>query len=137
MARSVVAILVGFFLIGALATAGDVLVRQLVPSAYDPAGRMTSLPLLALTQAYVALFAITGCYVCARLAPHHPLRHAMILGVLGLLFNVYGSYARWNDVPVWFHVVGLALTLPYAYVGGWLRERELARQAPLAGAAPA
>lgn len=135
MVRSLVAVLVGFFLIGALASGGEVLVRQLVPSAYDPAGRMTSLPLLALTQAYVALFAITGCYVCARLAPHHPLRHAMILGVLGLLFNLYGSYVRWTDVPAWFHAVGLGLTLPYAYIGGWLREREVARQAAIVGAA--
>lgn len=128
MARSIMAVVVGFLLIGALSVGADALIHQLVPGAYDAQGRLTSVPLLLLTQAYVALFAIGGCYLCARLAPNRPMRHALILGALGLVFNIAGSYVRWADVPLWFHLMGLTLTLPYAYAGGWLRERELARQ---------
>lgn len=129
MVRSILAVVVGFVLIGALSVGADALVRQLAPGAYDGA-RMTSIPWLVVTQSYVAAFAIVGCYVCARLAPSRPMQHALVLGALGLVFNVAGSYARWSDLPTWYHVVALAMTMPYAYVGGWLRERELARQSP-------
>lgn len=129
MGRSILAVVVGFLLIGALSVGADMLVRQLAPGAYDGT-RMTSVAWLVVTQAYVAVFAVLGCYVCARLAPDRPMQHALVLGALGLVFNIVGSYARWNDVPVWYHVVALAMTMPYAYAGGWLRERELARQAP-------
>ena len=127
MVRSILAVVAGFVLIGALSVGADILIRQLVPGAYDGA-RLTSVSWLLVTQAYVAAFAILGCYVCARLAPNRPMQHALVLGALGLVFNVVGSYARWSDVPVWYHVVALAMTMPYAYAGGWLRERELARR---------
>lgn len=137
MLRSITAIIVGFVFIGALSVGADTLVHQLVPGAYDGANRLTSTPYLLLTQAYVALFAIAGCYLCARLAPHSPMRHALILGALGLAFNIFGSYSRWADVPVWYHVVALTLTMPYAWMGGRLRERELARGQPVSAAAVA
>lgn len=137
MLRSATAIIVGFVFIGVLSVGADALVHQLVPGAYDSANRLTGTPWLLLTQAYVALFAIAGCYLCARLAPHSPMKHALILGALGLAFNIFGSYARWADLPVWYHAVALALTMPYAWVGGWLRERELQRGRPVPAAAAA
>lgn len=127
--RSVMAVVAGFVLIGALSVGADALVHQIAPGAYEGT-RLTSVPWLIATQLYVAVFATFGCYVCARLAPNRPLRHAMVLGALGLVFNLFGSFARWSDVPVWYHVVGLVMTMPYAYLGGWLRERELARPSP-------
>jgi hypothetical protein len=57
----------------------------------------------------------------------------MILGVLGLAFNVAGSAARWDTAPAWYHAVARVLVLPYAWLGGRLRERELERRT--AGAA--
>jgi hypothetical protein len=137
MLRSATAIIVGFVFIGALSVGADTLMHQLLPGAYDSANRLTGTSYLLLTQAYVALFAITGCYLCARLAPYAPMRHALILGALGLAFNIFGSYSRWEDVPVWYHVMALALTMPYAWVGGWLRERELQRHQPVAATAAA
>ena len=59
--------------------------------------------------------------------------HARALGVLGLLFNLAGTVARWDHAPAWYHVLALALVMPYAWLGGRLRERQLQRS----GAAPA
>jgi hypothetical protein len=135
MLRSIVAIVVGFLFIGALAFGTDALVRAAFPAAFDAAGRTGSVPLLLFTIAYVGVFAVAGCYLAARLAPDRPMRHALILGVLGLVFNAMGTVAMWNTAPAWFHVASLALVMPFAWIGGWLRERQLDRHAPRAVAA--
>jgi hypothetical protein len=57
------------------------------------------------------------------------MKHALVLGVLGLLFTIPGTVAMWNTMPAWYSVLGLALVMPFAWAGGWLRERQLARQA--------
>ena len=132
MIRSMVAIVVGFLLIGALAMGTDVLVRNAVPTAFDDAGRTDSVALLLFTIVYVGVYAVAGCYLAARLAPDRPMRHAMILGALGLAFNVVGTIEAWDTAPVWYHAVALALVLPFAWLGGWIRERQLDGRAPRA-----
>jgi hypothetical protein len=52
--------------------------------------------------------------------------HALVLGALGLAFNVAGTIAMWDTAPAWYHAVALALVMPYAWLGGRIRERQLA-----------
>jgi hypothetical protein len=83
--------------------------------------------MLLFVMLYVAVFAIGGCWLAARLAPSHPMRHALILGALGLIFNIAGTIAMWDTAPAWFHILSLLLVMPYAWIGGRLRERQLER----------
>lgn len=126
MWRSVAAILGGFVLIGVLAFGTDAGVRQMMPEAFDATGRTDSIPLLVATIVYVGIYATLGCYLAAFFAPSHPMRHALILGGLGLAFNIVGTIQMWNTAPAWFHVVSLLLVMPYAWLGGRIRERQLA-----------
>jgi hypothetical protein len=130
MPRSVFAIVTGFLLIGALSFGTDALMRSAMPGAFGPNGRTDSVPLLLLTLAYVTLFATFGCWLAARLAPSAPMRHALILGALGLAFNVAGTIQMWDTAPAWYHAVALALVMPTAWLGGHLRERQLAAGVP-------
>lgn len=127
MLRSIVAVAVGFVLIGALSFGADAVLRRAMPTAFDAAGRTDSVAVLLLIIGYVGLFAVSGCYLTARLAPSRPMRHALVLGALGLAFNVAGTIAMWDTAPAWFHVVSLLLVMPYAWIGGRLREVELER----------
>ena len=127
MARSILAIVAGFVLIGALSFAGDAVLSMAMPDEVAHGQTITSLPALLISLLYVAVFAIGGCYLTARLAPHHPLRHALILGALGLVFQLAMLPAVRDTVPPWYLVVSLLLVMPYAWIGGMLRERELAR----------
>ena len=127
MLRSAIAIVVGFVYIGALSFGADALLHGLLPTAVGASGRIESTPVLLLMIGYVGIFAVSGCYLTARLAPGHELRHALFLGALGLAFNVVGTVQLWSTAPAWYHAISLLTVMPYAYLGGRLRERELAR----------
>lgn len=125
VARSVVAIVVGFLVIGVLAIGTDAILKAAVPGVFGPNDRVDSVPWLLIIQLYVFAYAVFGCWLAARMAPDRPMRHALILGVLGLAFNIAGTIALWDTMPAWFHIVALALVMPAAWVGGRTRERQL------------
>ena len=127
MGRSILAIVVGFLLIAALSFSTDAMMRSALPEMFDATGRTDNLGMLIFSIAYVGVFAIAGCWVAARLAPKEPMKHALILGLLGLVFNIVGASVMWESAPAWYHILSIALTMPYAWVGGRIREQQLAQ----------
>lgn len=125
MTRSIVAVMTGFTFIAALSFGTDFAIRAAMPALFEVNGRTDSVAVLLLTIGYVGLYATFGCYLAARMAPQQPMRHALVLGSLGLLFNAAGSYAGWNTAPAWYHVVSLVLVMFWAWLGGRMREQEL------------
>jgi hypothetical protein len=128
MGRSIAAVVIGFVVIGVLSFGASAAVRAAMPGAFGPGGSTSDPTILLATLAYVTLFAVAGCYLAARLAPRRPMAHALVLGVLGLVFNLAGTAATWSAYPAWYHVTALLLVMPSAWLGGWLRERELGRR---------
>jgi hypothetical protein len=125
MARSILAVVVGFLVIGALSFGTDFLVLKAFPDAFDRT-HTSHAGILLLMFTYVAVYATFGCWLAARLAPSRPLRHALALGVLGMMFTTAGTIARWDDAPAWFHVAMLTTVMLWAWLGGTIRERQLA-----------
>lgn len=134
MLRSILAIVAGFVFIGVLAFGTDFAMRAAMPSFFGPDGRVDSVPLLLFTQLYVFVFAVAGCYLAAWIAGRRPMQHAIILGLLGLVFNIFGVVQMWNTAPAWYHVMALLLVMPAAWLGGKLRERQQPGAARLAPA---
>jgi hypothetical protein len=124
--RSILAIVAGFLFIGALAGGTGVALQAagILPAAGEP---LTDIGPVLLETAYVAVFAIAGCWLAALLAPDRPMRHALILGLLGLAFNLLGAVVTWGQRPVWAVLLNLALVMPYAWIGGRLREMQIER----------
>jgi len=125
--RSILAIVIGFLVIGALAfgTGTALTAAGVFPPATEP---ITDIGLLLLETSFVAVYAIFGCWLAAFLAPDRPMRHALILGVLGLAFNLSMAAAMWELRPAWAVLLNLALVMPYAWIGGRLRELQLERR---------
>ena len=84
---------------------------------------------LLLATAYRIVFGVLGCYVAARLAPDRPMRHALIAGFIGFLISIAGAVATWDKGPAfgphWYPLALIVTALPCAWVGGWMRERQL------------
>lgn len=64
---------------------------------------------------------VLGGYLAARLARTMPYFNALAFGVLGLLISAIGS----GDLPTWFKVLALLLTLPAAVLGGHLAKLKM------------
>lgn len=115
------AVLAGLLFIVVLSTAVDVVLHA--TGFYRPWGEpMTNVHALVAT-AYRIVISIAGCYLTARLAPDHPLRHALALGIVGVLISLAGAVATWNAGlgPAWYALVLVILSLPCAWIGGRLR----------------
>jgi hypothetical protein len=120
--RSTGAVLSGLVVVFALSLGTDQVLHVL--AIYPPWGepmRGAGLNLLALS--YRIVYGIVGGSVAARLAPRHPVRHALILGGIGFGLSTLGAITAITMAdlgPAWYPIA-LALTaLPCAWVGGAL-----------------
>jgi hypothetical protein len=125
--RSIWAIVAGFLVCVVLTLATDLVFHAM--RVFPPLGQPVSDGPLALATLYRVVFAILGTYVTARLAPHAPMRHALIGGVIGLVLSIAGAVVTWNKGaaygPHWYPVALIVTALPCAWVGGRLREMQL------------
>ena len=125
--RSIGAV-VGGIVVGVVLTLITDLVLHAV-GVYPPRGQPVSDGPLVLATAYRIVFGIVGSYVTARLAPDRPMRHAIIAGFIGFIVSIAGAVATWNKGPAfgphWYPLALIVIALPCAWVGGWMRERQL------------
>lgn len=84
--------------------------------------------LIAIIVMYRTIFNMFGCYLAARLAPSKPMKHAIILGVIGVVLTIAGLVAMWNIPPRWYPISLMVLTLPAAWLGGilFLKNQQMA-----------
>ena len=127
MKQSVWAVLAGFILIGLLSFASDALMRAIAPTMFDAQGGTNSMPILLVTMVYSAVYGLVGCYLTARLAPSNPMKHSLVLGVIGLMVTGAINFGLWGHVPAWWSIINVAVVMPLAWFAGHLRENELAQ----------
>ncbi len=116
--RSSGSILLGFIVVVVLSIATDLVMHAtgIMPSGvalFD-----TKLVLLAL--AYRTVYTIVGGYVTAKTAPHHPMRHAIILGCIGMVVGSLGAIANADLGPLWYSWGLVVESLPCMWIGAKL-----------------
>ncbi len=120
--RSTGAVLAGLVAVFVLSLGTDQVLHSL--QVYPPWGQpLYDTGLLLLALAYRIVYGIVGGYVVARLAPRNPMRHALVIGIVGLVISTAGVIAatRMDLGPMWYPVVLLLTALPCAWLGGLLR----------------
>ena len=118
--RNVGSIVVGFLFIAVLSFGSDILLRVTFPDDVHVQIRIVSVRVLVLSLISAAVYATVGCYLTARLAPSRPMWHALVLGVLVLIFTQANTTVLWTLAPLWYKLASLALVIPCAWLGGWL-----------------
>ena len=122
--KSTAAVLLGLVAVIVLSLATDQVFHVL--KVYPPWGQPMYDPRLnLLALAYRIPYAVLGSYIAARFAPRRPMRHALILGFIGLGLSLIGGIVamRMHLGPNWFPI-SLSLTaLPCAWLGGVLYTR--------------
>ena len=121
LGRSTLAILLGLVAGAVLSLGTDQVLHVL--KVYPPWNEPmydTRLNLLALS--YRMTYDTFGSYLAARLAPRNPMRHALILGAIGLVPSVAGVIAATKIElgPIWYPVALAVSVMPTAWLGGQL-----------------
>ena len=121
LGRSALAVLAGLAANVVLAMLADQLMYALGVFPRPPAVSYATGPYIIAT-AYRAVFGVAGSWLAARLAPSHPMRHALILGGIGLGLCTAGLAASLSmDLgPMWYPLALLIVTPACAWLGGSL-----------------
>src|SRR5262245_61731284 len=120
--RSTLAVLAGLVAIFVLSLGADQVFHSL--GIYPPWGvELKENSLFVLALSYRLVIQVFGCWLTARLAPHSPMRHAIILGMLGFVLSTVGAVASisaGNMGPAWYPIALVISSLPCAWLGGLL-----------------
>ena len=121
------AIVAGFIAVLVLSIGTDAVLEKLAlfPPQNEPGAYLGWMLLLALV--YRSVYAVVGGYVTAALAPDRRMRHATILGSIGLVFAILGSIANADKSTAstaWYPIALVLLTLPSVWLGGKLKSSQ-------------
>ena len=125
--RSIAAVIAGFLVTATLSLGVDVVLHAI--GVFPPWGWPMPDSLFVLATAYRILFTVLGGYITALLAPVLPVRHAVILGIIGFCFAVAGAALTWNAGPAfgprWYPILLVLTAIPCCWFGGKLRETQI------------
>ena len=71
-----------------------------------------------------AVSLLAAGYVTARIARSSPMAHATAMGLIQAVVTSSAMMSLQSDEPEWFWLTGIALMIPAAWFGGWLRVRK-------------
>ena len=119
LARSLFAMAVAFVANAALSLATDQLLHVL--GVYPPWGEPMNAPALnALALSYRIIYGVLAGVIVAALAPHAPMRHALILGIIGCMLATLGAIVavtRYDLGPSWYPIALALLSFPVVWLG--------------------
>lgn len=91
---------------------------QLAMENQDPFKADTTILVMNLVRAVI--ISIMAGFLAAFIAGENR-RTPLILGILLFAFGLMVEIVAWNYLPIWYHVVFLALLIPFTVLGGKLK----------------
>ena len=120
MARSILAVFAGFVAVVVLSLGTDQVlhVLQVYPHWGEP---IYDTGLNALALSYRIIYTLLGGFITARLAPRAPMRHVMILAVIGVAAGTAGAIAAITQAdfgPNGYPIAIAVTAYPCTWLGG-------------------
>ena len=125
--KSIWAVVAGVLFIIIVTTLVDIALHAL--GVFPPMDQPLDDRLSLLATSYRIVISIGGAWLTARLAPANPMKHALILGLVGTVLGLVGVVATWNRGlgPRWYPIALAVLAIPQCWVGGKLYEMRSSR----------
>ena len=128
--KSIGAVLAGMIVIVVLSVGTDFVLESL--GIFTPPDQGFFTPwMLMLALIYRSIYAVAGGYVTAILAPNHPMRHAIILGLIGIVLSILGAIVAWDLSSHCDPIALILTTLPCTWLGGRLKTKAVHRNMPV------
>ena len=122
--RSIWAVVAGVLVIIVVTTLVDVVLHA--THVFPPMGQPINDALALLATSYRIVISVGGAWLTARLAPDNPMKHAMILGYVGVVLGLVGVVTTWNLGlgPRWYPISLAVLAIPQCWAGGKIYEMQ-------------
>jgi hypothetical protein len=126
--KSIWAVVAGVLFIIVVTTLVDVALHM--AGVYPPWDQPIGDGLALLATAYRVVISVAGAWLTAKLAPAKPMKHAMILGYVGVVLGLIGLAATWNAGlgPRWYPIALVVLAIPQCWLGGKIYEMKSAKR---------
>ena len=123
MKRSIGAVVAGVLVTVGVTIGVDVVLH--LAGVFPPAGQPLTDSQSALATSYRIVISIAGAWLTAYLAPANPMKHALILGVVGTVLGIVGVVLTWNAGlgPRWYPILLAVLAIPQCWAGGALHRK--------------
>ena len=120
--KSIWAVVAGVLVIIVVTTLVDIVLHA--TSVFPPMDQPINDALALLATSYRIVISVGGAWLTARLAPDRPMKHAMILGYVGVVLGLVGVMATWNLGlgPRWYPISLVVLAIPQCWAGGRIYE---------------
>jgi hypothetical protein len=118
MGRAIAAVITAEVLWTCLWLGFTSLASRLFPETINPEQRLTHVGALLAYIAWSAAINVLCGYVCAMIRRDHPMKTVWIFAFIQLAIGIGFEASYWSMVPVWYHVVFLALLVPTTVLGG-------------------
>ena len=120
--KSIWAVFAGLLVIIVVTTLVDIVLHA--TGVFPPMGQPIGDALALLATSYRIVISVGGAWLTARLAPDKPMRHAMILGCVGVALGIAGAVTTWNLGlgPRWYPIALVVLAIPQCWAGGRIYE---------------
>ena len=122
--KSIGAVAAGFVTVVLLSVLTDYILESngIFPPQTQPEAYTAGMLFVALL--YRCVFTVAGGFVTAALAPDRPMRHAIILGFVGIVAGSIGVVVSWNITPEHWYPIALVVTsIPCTWLGGKLKTK--------------
>ena len=122
--KSIWAVVAGVLVIIVVTTLVDIVLHA--TSVFPPMDQPINDALALLATSYRIVISVGGAWLTARLAPDKPMKHAMILGYVGVVLALVGVVATWNMGlgPRWYPISLAVLAIPQCWAGGRIYEMQ-------------
>jgi hypothetical protein len=130
--RSVAAVLAGFVTLSvalyAMQSAGTGLLLRVHPDLPSTASIVNySTGSRVFWLLWETMSMVAAGYVTARLASSSFVAHATVMGGIQAIVTLWAMVSVRSGEPLWFWLTGIAMMIPAAWYGGWLRSRNVRR----------
>jgi hypothetical protein len=116
--QSIWAVVAGMVFVIVLTTLVDIVLHA--ARVFPPLGNPIDDRLSLIATSYRVVIGIAAGFLTARLSPANPMKHAIILGIVGTVLGSLGVVASWGSKlgPAWYPIALAVLAIPQSWIGG-------------------
>lgn len=125
MGKMILGIIVGFVVWSIVFVGGEALVKAFAPGLAAPenATYVDSVGILSGYLLRSIIASVLSGFTSAAIANDNA-KTPLILGIVLLVVGILVQISAWNVLPVWYHLVFLALLIPMTVLGGKLKTQK-------------